>query len=167
MELSRAVSVLSFLGALVIGVAVGYVSHDRGEILAVDPPIALTPKPFIQSVPEPSVKVVQVRAQDLRGHWIGTWGYGRESCAIEIKRIDGNKFYGTLRKEGAEIAIAGELDPDERSVFFHETKVLKLGPHMSGWSLGTNAGSFSPDGRRLTGTGTDKWGSYGWDASKN
>ena len=158
MNLSRVASVLSFFGALAIGIASGYIADDRRVIVAVEPPHALEPVP---------VHAVAVRAEDLRGVWSGTWGYGRESCTIEIDRIKGEKFYGTLRKEGAEIVIAGSLDPDGRKVYFRETRVLRLGPEMSEWSLGTNLGSFSPDARTLTGTGSDKCGTYGWDASKD
>ena len=106
-----------------------------------------------------------IKAENLLGVWKGSWGHRREDCTIEIDRIKGNAFYGTLRKRGAEIAFAGTLDPDGRRIFFRETKVLKLGVHMTEWSLGENSGSFSPDGRTLTGTGHDKWGTYGWDAS--
>ena len=159
MNLSRIASVLSFFGALAIGIASGYIADDRRVIVALEPRHALEPVPVVQAV--------AVRAEDLRGVWSGTWGYGRESCTIEIDRIKGEKFYGTLRKEGAEIVIAGSLDADGRKVYFRETRVLRLGPEMSEWSLGTNTGSFSPDARTLTGIGSDKWGTYGWDASKD
>jgi len=167
MELSRAASLLSFIAALVIGTAVGYVGAERKVEVVVDPPIAWAPEPVIRSAPEPFVEDVPVRAEDLRGLWQGEWGGGGESCTIEIRRIDGNTFYGTLRQEGAEIAIVGTLDADARTVFIHETKVIKVGSTFSEWSLGTNFGTFSADGRTLTGTGIDRWGTYVWNASKN
>jgi hypothetical protein len=147
MHLSKAAAVLSFFGALAIGIAAGYLADGRTEV--VDELREFHPIP----------------AENLVGLWSGTWGYNRERCTIEIERVDGEKFYGTLKKEGAEIALAGTLDPDGRRVFFRETRVLNLGMY-SGWSLGTNTGSFSPDGRTLTGTGTDERGQYGWDAWK-
>jgi hypothetical protein len=162
MHLSKIVSAISFVGALVLGIAVGSLTDDREEIAVMQAPCRSSQNRVVESIP---VRPVAVQVEDLVGVWKGTWGYGREFCTIEIRRIDGNRFSGTLRKEGAEIAFAGTLDPDERTVFFRETKVLKLGEY-SGWSLGTNAGSFSSDGRTLTGTGTDKWGTYGWDATK-
>lgn len=160
MHLSKAAGLLSFFGALAIGIAAAYVAGGLTE-----QPVAVEVSYTLS--PVPAVEVVPVRAEDLVGVWTGTWGYGRELCTIEIERIDGEKFYGTLRKEGAVITFAGEFDAELRRVFFREIKVLKLGAHMSEWSLGTNSGSFSPDGRTLTGTGTDKWGTYGWDASKD
>ena len=164
MKFSRVISTLSFIGALVVGIAVGYVAHlgsDRTEIVSV-----MAVQDFAHAG---SVDYVPVRTESLVGVWKGAWGYGDggENCRIEIDRIDGKKFYGTLRKEGAEITIEGTLDPKLRRVFFHETKVLKLGPEMSEWSLGTNSGQFSPNGRVLSGTGTDRWGSYSWVASKD
>src|SRR5215207_6146902 len=128
MDLQKAVSGLCFVGALVIGTAVGFVANF-GTVT----PISVAPLPAGESVP--------VRAETLAGEWTGTWGYGGENCTIEIDRTEADRFYGTLRKEGAEIAIAGTLDPKLRRVFFHETKTLKLGPEMSEWSLGTNSGS--------------------------
>ena len=159
MHLSKTVAALSFFGALAVGIAFAYIADGREEALAVDAPRAVSPVVAAKAAP--------VRAESLLGVWRGTWGYGRERCTIEIARVDGDKFYGTLRKEGAEIALAGALDRDGRMVFFRETRVLKLGAGMSEWSLGKNSGSISPDGRTLTGTGTDRWGMYGWDASKD
>ena len=165
MNLSKAASVFSFFAALVIGIAVGYVGADRKEIVVVAPTVTVARMPVIETAPEPFVEDVPVRAADLRGLWTGTWGHG-ESCTIEIRRIDGKQFYGSLRQEGVEITIVGTLDTDARTVFFHETKVLKLDSY-SEWSLGTNIGSFSSDGRTLTGTGIDKWGTYDWNVSKD
>lgn len=158
MHLSKAAAVLSFFGALAIGIAAGYTAGGSTEVVVVDEPREFHPIPVVKAAP--------IRAENLVGLWRGTWGYNRDSCTIEIDRIDGEKFYGTLRKEAAEIAFVGTLDPYGRKVFIRETKVLKLDVY-SGWSLGTNTGSFSSDARTLTGTGTDEWGTYGWDASKD
>jgi len=154
MCLSKAASVVSFLGALAIGVAVANFA-------------AVTEEPHIVQAPFFAAKFAPVRAESLLGVWEGTWGYDRARCAIEIDRVDGQKFYGTLRKEGAEIAIVGTLDADGRTVFFEETKVLKLGRNMSVWWLGKNGGTFSSDGRTLVGTGRDRQGTYRWNASKD
>jgi len=158
MHFKKALSVLSFVGALVIGLAAGWIADNGVEVQAVVAPVYISPIPIAESVP--------VRAEDLLGRWKGTWGYERELCTIEILRVNGNRFSGKLHKDGAEIAFAGRLDPVERKLFFKETKILKLGAY-EGWSLGTNTGSFSPDGGVLTGIGTDEWGTYGWDAAKD
>ena len=152
MNLSKLVSAFSFIGALTIGISVGYVANLGGALVFVEP----------ASV----VEAAPVSAENLVGVWRGTWGYNRADCKIEIDRIDGKKFYGTLRKGGAEIAFVGTVDVDARTISFEETEVLEYGEY-SGWSLGTNSGSFTHNGRALTGTGTDEYGTYGWDAAKD
>lgn len=159
MCLSKAVSLVVFFGALAVGMGAAYVVG--GGSVAEEGRVDVS----YRLAPVREERTVAVRVEDLVGVWRGTWGYGRELCTIEIKRIDGNKFYGTLRKEGAVITLAGTFDAEDRRVFFHETKVVSLGEY-SEWSLGTNNGTFSPDGRTLTGDGIDRWGTYGWDASK-
>ena len=106
-------------------------------------------------------------ADSLRGTWAGRWGYNDGECIIEIYRVKGNAFFGTLRKEGAEVRFEGTFDPTTRTLRFTETKVVRLGSQMSEWSLGTNAGTISPDARTIAGTGRDKWGQYEWAASNN
>jgi hypothetical protein len=159
MNLSRLASAFSFFAAFLIGIAVGLFFDERRDIvMALESP---GPLPITRTF-EP----VAVSAEDLVGVWKGTWGYNRAFCTIEIDRIEARKFYGTLKKGNAEIAIAGTIDLNGRTVSFRETKVLDYGEY-SQWSLGKNSGAFSADGRTLTGTGTDKWGTYGWDASKS
>ena len=153
----KAAAVVSFFGAFVIGVALVYVADGSSlEAGTVEVSYKLAPIGAVEAV----------QAEDLVGVWSGTWDHGRNHCTIEIDRIDGTKFYGTLRESGAVVSIEGYIDPAGRRVHFKETRVIKLGPAMREWSLGLNSGSFSPDGRTLTGFGTDKWGTYDWDASK-
>ena len=106
-----------------------------------------------------------LRVVDLLGTWRGSWGYNSGDCTIEIKRVEGEAFYGTLRKDGAEVLFQGTFDPATRSLFFRETKVVRLGANMSIWSLGENGGSISSDGRIMYGTGVDEWGQYAWAVS--
>ena len=103
--------------------------------------------------------------EDLLGTWKGSWGYNSGDCTIEITRVEGEAFFGTLRKEGAEILFEGTFDPATRALFFQETKVVRLGAAMSIWSLGENRGSVSSDGRLMYGTGVDEWGQYAWAVS--
>jgi hypothetical protein len=106
-----------------------------------------------------------INAEVLLGVWTGTWGYNSGDCTITIDRVDGNKFNGKLRKEGAEILIQGAFDAATRKVDFSETKVVRLGDEMNEWSLGRNSGTISRDGRTLVGTGRDEWGQYAWAVS--
>jgi hypothetical protein len=163
MRLSRAARVVSFFGALAIGVGAAYVTGwGTKEAVVRDVQVSYE----IYRIPA-TEEIVPVETESLLGVWHGKWDHNDGGCTIEIDRISGETYYGTLRKEGAVIAFAGTLDAAERRVFFRELKVIKLGPEMSEWSLGTNTGVFSPDGRTLTGTGIDKWGTYDWAASKD
>src|SRR5687768_17454826 len=63
-------------------------------------------------------------AEELRGTWKGRWGYNDGECIIEIYRVKGNAFFGTLRKEGAEVRFEGTFDPNTRTLRFTETKVV-------------------------------------------
>lgn len=161
MYLSGAIRIVSFLGALVIGAGAAYVVGGSAEEAAKDVHVSY------EVYRMPTTEVVPVELESVLGSWRGTWGYEHEHCTIEIDRIAGEKYYGTLRKEGAVIAFEGTFDPEGRRVFFRETKVIRLGPGMREWSLGTNTGIFLPDGRTLKGTGIDKWGTYDWQASKD
>lgn len=167
MKLSRAAAAVTFFGALAIGTAAAYVV--AGGLSEVDS-IELVKPPEVQVTyslaPPAPVRGVEVFAKDLAGTWEGSWGYDHERCMIEIKRVDGDRFYGTLRKDGAVISLAGEFDADGQRVLLRETKVVRLGEYMSEWSLGTNTGTFSLDGLTLSGTGIDKWGTYEWTVTK-
>jgi len=163
MWLSKAASVVSFVGALVIGVAASAwfvemtsltVSGDWLTITTVNAPDVAVPAP--------------VRAENLLGHWKGSWNYWETKTltfTIDIDRVDGDKFYGTLSQDGAEIAFEGKFVADSRRVFFHETKVIKLG-HYSGWLFGTYNGSLTEDGQLLSGHGMDSWDGYDWAVIK-
>jgi len=155
-----AAALFSFVGAFLIGAVPGYLldwgPEEKGHVSVT-----------YQLTPMPSARTVDVQAADLVGVWKGSWGYERDTCTIEIDRFDGVKFYGTLRKEGAVITLEGYIDPALRRVHFKETRVVRLGPSMSMWSLGLNAGRFSPDGRTLSGEGTDEFGTYGWNVTKS
>ena len=106
-----------------------------------------------------------VGAERLIGTWNGPFGRNDGDAAIEIHRVRGDRFYGKLRKEGAVVRFEGTFDSATRRIEFRETEVLRHGAHMSEWSLGTNTGILSKDGRILVGDGYDRWGHYSWAAS--
>ena len=164
MYLSRATSVISFFGALVIGIAsawfVGIPLSPAGDEL----PVKCAELPAPRTV----VYTPSVRAQSLLGRWKGSWKYWRNSelsTTIDIDRVYGNTFYGTLSQNGAEVEFEGTFDADARTVDFSEIKVIKLGQY-SRWLLGTYRGSLSDDGRILSGSGKDSWDGYDWDFTK-
>ena len=157
MILSRSVSVLSFFLAFAIGVLPSFlfsptVTRGCRDVNGVPPVPIFEPAPL--------------RSENMVGVWKGTWDKNRDYCTITIDRIKGDKFYGTLRKRGAVVTFVGTLDSNSRTVLIKETKVLNHGEH-SRWSLGTNTGSFSLDGRTMSGAGTDEYGTYFWDVTKD
>ncbi|HKP69117.1 MAG TPA: hypothetical protein VJV05_07530 [Pyrinomonadaceae bacterium] len=154
MYLSKAVSLLTFFLAFAIGVLPSYlIPTGTRECREAIPPL-----PIFEPAP--------VRAENMVGLWKGTWDKDHASCTLTIDRAAGEKFYGTLRKNGAVVKFVGTLDANSRTVLIQETKVINHGQHRR-WSLGTNTGAFSLDGKSLTGTGVDEYGTYYWDASKD
>ena len=160
MKLSRALAGVSFLGALAFGMATAglFTADVEAGIPDVKVTYKLTPMPARGDA-------VRVNAEDLVGVWRGTWDHAGVPCTLEITRVEGNRFYGILKEREAEVAFVGTIDEGERRVFFHETKVIALGAYGE-WSLGTNSGAFSADGKTLGGTGIDKWGTYQWNVTK-
>ena len=166
MYLSKTLSVVSFFSALLIGVGAAWMVGVWGGAAGVAP-VVVNPAVMRGLSCPGRFKVQRARGEDLRGSWRGTWGYDSAPSVIDIDRVDGDKFYGTLRKEGAVIAIEGKYDRETGKLSFRETRVVKLGPDMSEWSLGKDTGSLSPDGLTISGTGVDQWGTYGWALAKD
>lgn len=165
MKLSRAAAGVSFLGALAIGL--GVASLFAVDAVAEAPTVAVTCRLKAPThAPVLPAEEVPVYAEDMVGVWRGIWDHAQVPATLTISRIDGNKFYGVLKQREAEIAFVGTIDESDRRVFFHETKVMKIGAYGE-WSLGTNSGAFSADGNTLTGTGVDKWGTYQFELTKD
>lgn len=162
--LRAAAAVVSFVVAFLIGMVPAYLI--AGAAPAREPlsgPGSVEVSYHLRPLREAAIE--NIRAEDIVGVWAGEWGHQSHPCIIEIDRVDGTRFRGTLRDSGAVVSIEGYIDPESRRVHFNETRVVKLGPGMSEWSLGINTGTFSPDGRTLAGFGTDRWGSYQWEVS--
>jgi hypothetical protein len=165
MCLTRAVSVITFFGALFVGVASVWFVEGPLVPASDDMSVAMVEAPAPRTVG----CATSVGAHSLVGHWKGRWGYWDDhqgvTSTLDIDRVRGEKFYGTLSQNGAKIAFEGTFDPFERRVYFNETKVLKLGIYPE-WLLGTNHGSLSDDTRILSGAGQDSYSGYDWDFTK-
>jgi hypothetical protein len=120
-------------------------------------------RPTVAPVTAPNA-TTPLTAESLLGTWQGKWGHNNGECTIEISRVEGNTFYGTLRKEGAVILFEGKFDPNTRMFYFDETEVVQLGDDLRGWSLGKNNGIATTDGHALFGLGRDDGGTYSWAA---
>lgn len=134
----------------------------------VGPPVKPVAFDMLETVPPVHDAGVAARTEDLIGRWEGSWNYWGETggtCTIDIDRVKGNNFYGTLTQNGAEVTFEGTFDGYARRVFFRETKVIKIGVYQQ-WLLGTYFGSLSDDGRSLIGSGKDSWGGYDWSVAK-
>lgn len=111
-------AVLSFFVAFAIGAAFASLAATRTEIAAVPGP---------DEIPVTAPERSTLKTRTPLGKWPGRWNHDLADCTVEIDRVDGNNFYGTLTKNGAEIAISGMLDPKTDKVTIHEKKVLALG----------------------------------------
>lgn len=160
---SKTLSVVSFFGALAIGVAAVYFTG----LLSTPPVLELKPnfdEGCYYSPPDTAEVPVRVAAKDLVGRWRGTWGYDDPEAMIYIDRVEGNKFYGNLTVHGALIALEGTVD--SKGIYFRETKVLTIDKSLGKWSLGKDRGTFSSDAQTMFGTGQDEYGFYEWSMTK-
>ena len=165
MNCSKALSVLSFFGALAIGVAAAYVIAIPGLAYDVAPvvsePAALRE---VSGCFSRKTATVHFAANNLVGRWRGTFGYNDPEAMIYIDRVEGNRFYGNLTVHGALIALEGTVDSE--GIYFHETKVLTIDKSLGKWSLGNDRGTFSSDGKSMFGDGQDEYGTYEWGMTK-
>src|SRR5215216_3389810 len=79
-------------------------------------------RPAVTPVKPPAATAVPLTAESLLGTWKGTWDHNKADCTIEIRRVEGDTFYGTLRESGAEVRFEGTFDPKTRMLYFEETR---------------------------------------------
>jgi len=113
-------------------------------------------------------KAASAGGQDLTGTWTGTYGPLGTPATLLIREHKGNTWSGVLEQGRTRVAFTGAIEAGSRKLTFKETEVISGG---DGWSLGENKGELSPDGRRMSGTGQDAFGSqlgmsYPWSFSK-
>jgi hypothetical protein len=120
-----------------------------------------------QPTPTPEVSVAEKLG--LIGNWSGTQNSG--AATLTITGGEGNTFTGTKFQRANQISFAGTIDPATRLITIRETKLLKGIPYngKSGWSLASETGALSADGRKISGTGTDEYSRktpYRWSYTK-
>src|SRR5881398_261009 len=107
--------VVVFAAALVFGTfAASLFGHDT--------------TPAIVPVKAPNANA-PVTTESLLGTWKGIWDHNKANCTIEIRRVEGNTFYGVLRESGAEVLFEGIFDPKTRMLDLNETKVVRVGDY--------------------------------------
>jgi hypothetical protein len=107
--------------------------------------------------PTPTPDVPVAETLGLVGNWSGRQN-GRPASLTIVSGL-GNAFSGTKFQGVNQVSFAGTIDPDTRRIKINETKLLKGTPYTgkSGWSLATETGILSADGRKISGTGTDDY----------
>lgn len=114
-----------------------------------------TPQPTPQATPTPDVPVAEKLG--LVGKWSGT--QNRRPATLTITSGEGNSFNGIKYQGENQVSFVGTIDPVTRRMTIRETKLLKGTPYSngSGWSLASETGALSADGRKISGTGTDEY----------
>lgn len=110
-----------------------------------------------------SALLSEIRLSDLVGIWEGF--YDKVACTLEIEKVDGDKFYGTLKRQGASVAVTGTINSKARSLNFSPAKIVTM-DNTRDWRLGFNRGDFSDDGNSISGKGTGDLTTYEWSFVK-
>jgi len=115
-----------------------------------------TAKPVSQSTPPTSTLPI------ILGKWAGS--FSNKSAALVISNVRDNNFSGTLTVGQAVIEVNGSFIPNAQQIVIRETRILS---RNKDWALGVDTGSFSNDGKTMSGTGKDSRGSsYSWSFTK-
>lgn len=125
------------------------------------------PLPSPTSTPTPDVPAAEKLG--LVGNWSGL--QNNAASSLTIVGGQGNAFSGTKVTGDYQISFVGSIDPATRRVTIKETRVLKGTPYSNGkgWSLGSETGTLSADGKKLTGKGNDQYNPktpYSWSYTK-
>jgi hypothetical protein len=120
-----------------------------------------------QATPTPEVSAAEKLG--LIGNWSGVQNGG--ASRLTIVSGQGNTFTGTKFQRDNQVSFTGTIDPATRRITIRETKLLKGTPYngKSGWSLASETGALSADGRKISGTGTDEYNRkapYTWSYTK-
>lgn len=103
-----------------------------------------------------------VTQPSIPGTWTGT--FSSKPATLVINNGKGNDFYGTLTVDQTRLAVNLTVIPNSQQVIIKEVRVLSKSPD---WALGVDTGSFSNDGRNMSGNGKDSRGStYSWSFTK-
>jgi hypothetical protein len=122
-----------------------------------------------EQAPAPTPQVSVAEKLGLIGTWSGA--QNQRPASLRITSGEGNSFTGIKYQGDNEVSFAGTINPATRQVTMTETKLLKGIPYANGkgWSLATETGSLSADGRKLSGKGIDEYNRktpYSWSYTK-
>jgi hypothetical protein len=95
------------------------------------------------------------------GIWNGT--LNNKQTSLLIYSAKGNSFSGVKVRSGVEVLFRGTIDPTTHGLTIEEYSVVQ----GNNWSVGSETGQLSDDGKRITGKGRDKNSNYTWTYSKS
>ncbi len=126
----------------------------------------LRPTPTPAPTPTPTPDTPAAERMGLVGTWSGA--INKNPTTMVITSGEGNSFSGTKTQGSNQVAFVGTINPATRAVSMRETRVLKGRPYSNGtgWSLGTESGTLSADGKKLSGKGKDQYQAYTWSYTK-
>lgn len=105
----------------------------------------------------------EIRQSDLIGTWEGL--YDKITTTLIIERIEGEKFYGMLKRQGTSVEITGTINSNARSINFSPAKIVTMDKTVD-WRLGYNWGDFAGDGNSISGKGLGDLTTYEWSFTK-
>lgn len=119
--------------------------------------------------PTPTPQTPAAERLGLVGRWQGT--QNERPASLVIVGGEGNAFSGTKFQGENEVTFTGTIDPNTRRITINETRVVKGTPYSNGkgWSLATETGALSADGRTISGKGIDEYNRktpYSWSYTK-
>jgi hypothetical protein len=137
--------------------------NERGDYRPYNGNANATPQPT------PTPETPAAEKLGLVGNWSGVQNGG--AASLTIASGEGNTFTGTKVQSTNQVSFVGTIDPATRRITIKETKLLKGTPYngKSGWSLASETGTLSADGRKISGTGTDEYNRktpYRWSYTK-
>jgi hypothetical protein len=146
----------------------GSVDQTNNTVAKTSPTATQTPAPTITPQTSPSPKNIPslVKKIDITGTWTGT--FANRDAILFINSQSGDSFSGILKNsKKAIIAISGRINPNTRQISIQENRVVEEATEGPSWILGSNSGSLSADGKKISGNGKDNAGHiYTWSFSK-
>jgi hypothetical protein len=154
------------VGGLIIAMALGVWFYNRdsstnkevstpAKSSAATPDWTPTPETTAAKNEPTAAATPEAPTLEMSGVWVGT--FDEYPATFTITENNGNSFVGDISGKTFEIIVEGKLNPDTRAVTFRETRVIR----DKSWVLGTNAGTMSADGQKISGKGQAD-GSYTW-----
>lgn len=119
-----------------------------------------------QSTPSPKSTPSIAKKIDVAGTWTGT--FANRDAVLFINSQNGDSFSGILKNsKKAIVSISGHINFETRQISIQENRVVEEATEGPAWVLGSENGSLSADGKKMSGSGKDKAGhNYTWTFSK-